>query len=289
MRLERVTYKEQGYELLAGLEFAVSEGEIMGLLPINSYGLEALLKLLRENTPLYDGYVYYQDKLVNSWKDMRRTYNKITIIGNTSSLIDGQTVACNIFVLRPGFKKEILDFSIYEKQLEPFLKEIGVDSISAGTSVEKLPVFERIIVELLRAVVAGHKLVIMHEIGTLLSETELERIHQITRFYAERGIAFIYISLHFEELLQICTKAAIMSNGTVLKILHDNEMEADILRTCSKEYDRKVIDSMCERERRKNDVLAASIKGLCGNIVKDLSFDIHQGECIVIQSLDQRM
>ena len=289
LRLERVTYKEQGHELLSGMEFSVEEGEIMGLLPINSYGLETLLTLLRENNPLYDGYVYYQDRLVNSWKDMPRSYNKITIIGDKSSLIDGQDVACNIFVLRPGFKKEIIDFSIFEKQLEPYLKEIGVDTISARTPVEKLPVFERIIVELLRAVVAGHKLVVMREISTLLSGSELERMHKIIRFYAERGVAFIYISLHFEEILQICTKAAIMSNGTILKTLHGSEMEVDILRTCSKEYDRKVINSMRERERRKNDEVAASIRGLGCDVIKNLSFDIHKGECIVIQSLDQRI
>ena len=41
LRLEHVTYKENGVTLLQDLDLNIFEGEIMGLLPIDAYGLPA--------------------------------------------------------------------------------------------------------------------------------------------------------------------------------------------------------------------------------------------------------
>ena len=66
LRMERVTYKEQGNVCLDNFNMTIWTGEIFGLVPVNHYGLSSLLKLLKQNLPLHYGFVYYRDKLVTS-------------------------------------------------------------------------------------------------------------------------------------------------------------------------------------------------------------------------------
>ena len=101
LRLEKVTLREQGVTLLDNLNLHIFEGEIMGLVPIDTHGLTALCDLLRENLPLHYGYVFYREKLINTWRSPQPHYNRISVIQAKSCLVDGLSVADNIFVLRP--------------------------------------------------------------------------------------------------------------------------------------------------------------------------------------------
>ena len=68
LRMEKVTYKEQGRILLDNFNITVRKGEVFGLIPVNRYGMDAFLKLLQQNMPLHYGYVYYREQLVNQWQ-----------------------------------------------------------------------------------------------------------------------------------------------------------------------------------------------------------------------------
>ena len=50
-RMERVTYQENGVTFLKDFNLRIDEGEILGLIPVNGYGLNAFLKLLEVNVP----------------------------------------------------------------------------------------------------------------------------------------------------------------------------------------------------------------------------------------------
>lgn len=73
--------------------------------------------------------------------------------------------------------------------MEPFLEDIGMD-IPLNKDVEKLSTFERIIVELLRAVIMGYHLIVLDEVGALVSDDELKKLHGIIRRYVKKGFLF---------------------------------------------------------------------------------------------------
>lgn len=102
--------------------------------------------------------------------------------------------------------------NLLNRQLQPFLKEIGIE-IPADVRIESLSVFQRVIIELLRAVVTGNHLIVLEEIGSLISYSELEQLHKIIRHYAAKGFSFLYICPHFEEVNNICDRAAMLTNG----------------------------------------------------------------------------
>ena len=288
-RMERVTYVEKGIKQLEDFNLQIYKGEIMGFIPVNGHGLSAFLNLLQSNLPLDDGFIYYGENLINSWKESKKGYNRISIIQNRSCLVEHMTVADNIFVIRQGFRQHIIRPSLFRKQLEPFFKDIDMD-ISADTYVEKLSYFERVIVEILRGVIMGHRLIVLNEISTLISETELRKLYRIMRKYVAQGISFLYINPHFEEILQICDRAALLSYGRIQKVIHESEMEISTLMECPDLYNNLMWDYVEHRDEilpRADTVL--EIKNITCEAIHRLNMKIHAGECVVIQSLDHNV
>lgn len=283
LRLEKVTLREQGVTLLDNLNLHIFEGEIMGLVPIDTHGLTALCDLLRENVPLHYGYVFYREKLINTWRSPRPHYNRISVIQAKSCLVDGLTVADNIFVLRPGFRGRLMRPSAFRRQLMPFIHSIGIP-IDADARVEDLTVFERFVVELLKAVVAGSRLIVLNEISTLINETELGKLHAILRHYAAEGVSFLYVCFHFEELLQISDRTALMMQGRVVKLLEGSEMIPQSLLPYSAPYEQMVASQLARGAHQiGGEVFSARLPEAA---VGGLAFSVRAGECLVLQDLD---
>ncbi len=288
-RMERVTYKEHEVMKLEDFNLHVFKGEILGMIPVNLHGLTSFLKLLKTNYPLYDGYIYFNEVTVNSWRNTVQSDNKITIIQNVSSLVEGLTVADNVFVLRNGFRREYIQEDILRQQLQPFLEEIGLE-IKANTHVEKLSVFERVIVELLKGIIASHKLIVLNEIETLITGQELKLLHKILKYYSQKGYTFIYICLHAEDIVQLCDRAVLLRNGRIEKTLLPHELSVEKLISITKDYSRLIIryvDKKEASEEMKTKIFELSYSFKESDAVLDLS--IMESECIVIHCQNTQM
>ncbi|MBS6398194.1 MAG: sugar ABC transporter ATP-binding protein [Clostridiales bacterium] len=289
LRMERVTCEEHDVTQLEEFNLQIYRGEIMGLLPINAHGLSAFLSLLQTNLPIRDGYIYYCEERVNSWRGARKTPNRIAVISERSCLVEGLTVADNVFVIRQGFRQRLIHTRFLRRQLEPFLKNIGMD-ISADSYVERLTTFERVVVEILKAVIMEHRLIVLNEIGTLISDTELQKLHGIVRYYSGKGFSFLYIGPHFEEMSQVCDRVALLSHGRIQKILKGAELVKEDLREYTQEYDRMVRTHLesCSLKSRKGELLLR-IDDITSGPVRHMSLDIYAGECVTLQHLDNEV
>ena len=286
LRMERVSTRENDVIQLDGFNLSILAGEIMGLLPVNNHGLTSLLKLLQYNTPLRYGYVYYREEQVNTWRNSKQRHNRIGLIRSESCLVEGLTVTDNIFVLRPEFKTWILRPSILKKQLLPFLQSLDID-ISAGAYVAELTAFEKVVVDVLKSVVAGFKLIVLQDISANIGEAELVKFHRLLKNYAARGISFLYIDFHIEELGQVCDKVALMSNGRIVKTLDNAAGLTDAFRNYTKAYISEVKQQAyapAPAARDGGSVFEA--RGLTGEHVDGLSFSAASGECVVLQNPD---
>ena len=289
LRMERVCCADQGIAQLEGFGLRILEGEIMGLLPINSHGLTSLLRLLQRNTPLRYGYVYYREELINSWRSPRQRNNRIGLIQSESCLVGGLTVSDNIFVLRPDFKQRVMRPSVFRKQLAPFLKSVGIN-ISADAYVDELTDFERVVVDILKSVTAGCRLIVLTDISANMCEAELLKIHVLLRRYAGEGISFLYIDYNFEELRRVCAKVALMSNGRIAKLLRANELTQESLGKYTRAYNEKIRRQVSLPAYDKYSPGSLfEIKGLSGELIDNLNFSVSSGECVALQNVDEQV
>lgn len=289
LRMDRVAYREQGITELNHFCLDIDAGEIVGLIPVNDTGLAAVIRLLRQNLPLHYGYVYYRGKLVNHWQQSDYSYNRIAVIESRSGLADDLTVADNVFVLRQGFKKWFIRRDVLNRQLEPFLKETGV-KLSADMCARDLTAFPRFITELVKAVVAGCRLIVLMEPGSVISDARLDSLQRILRHYAAKGFSFLYVSRHYEEARQICTRAAIMVNGQIAKVVSTADTPPETLQC----FGVDAYTQMVQRQERIQPVPpgtppALELSALRYGSITSLDIRIAPGECVVLQDLNNHI
>lgn len=282
LRMHHVTYYDKNILQLKDFNLHLFSGEILSLIPINNQGLEALLRLFHQNMPIQSGYIYYKEKLINSWKGASNTLTKISLIQSKSSLVEGLTLFDNIFVLRPNFRSFIIRSKLLKQQLQPFFDEIHL-KISPSSYIDELSTFERLVVELIKAIVSGSKLVVLNEIGSFLSESDLARYHKIIRYYAEKGISFLYVGYHFEEMRLISNRTALLLNGSILKTVQNNQPIPYTV-----DYINDVRKDITQKEALQENPIF-QVKNMSVGSVGNLSFSISVGECVVLHTLTSQI
>lgn len=288
LRMDRVTYMEQGVTELNHFCLSLYAGDIMGLIPINDTGLGKLFKLMTQNLSIHYGYIYYRGRMVNQWKQSDGSYNRIGVVQTQSGLADDLTVADNVFVMRHGFRKRFIQRKVLERQLAPFLEEIDVH-LSADAVAGELSPYHRLVTEIVKAVVADCRLIVLVEPGTVIGDERLNRLHEIIRHYAAKGFSFLYVSRHFEEAAQICDHAAFMLNGQIAKVLPTAQTTRQMLDCFGTEKYSRLVKNGRNKAPSPGLTPAMALKGLRFGHIRGLDMTVASGECVVVQDMNNRI
>ncbi|MDD3213348.1 MAG: hypothetical protein PHY64_06730 [Eubacteriales bacterium] len=216
--MNHVTLMEEGVMRLNDFNLYVFTGEILGLLLLNDRGLSAFLRLLQHNIPLHYGAVYFEGKLVNSYGDPVDTLNPTQIIERRSHLIANLTLAENIFVLNRNFADRMIQNKKLNSRAALVAEDLNI-TVDLESPVEKLSTYQRMEIELMRAVVSGTGLVVLRDLVHLLTTEELEALHQLIRKCAKMGISFLYICDQAETMEEVCGRVALYQDGSIRKVI----------------------------------------------------------------------
>ncbi|WMJ89970.1 ATP-binding cassette domain-containing protein [Anaerocolumna sp. MB42-C2] len=276
LRMENVTKVCDGVTYLDNINLQIYKGEIMGLIPIDRQGKTELVQLLCQNSPIDYGRIYMNNELVNYYEHSTNNMNRVYVIDQKSKLIQDLTVSDNIFVLRRSFKKYIINNKVLRGQVNRFLKEMEIQ-IDPGELVANLNPFEQCVVELLKAVITGSNLIIISDISNVLSVVDLNQLYRLIHYYSGKGYTFMIIGSHHEEIFSICDRAALMKDGSVIKILDEMEKKSDLIHVYTISfYDTKPkIPGNSEKGILKfENVFTADLN--------NMSFSIKKGDCTVL-------
>ncbi|MEG2304379.1 MAG: ATP-binding cassette domain-containing protein [Lachnospiraceae bacterium] len=281
LRLENVTQIKNERIKLKNINMHIFKGEIMGLVAINFLGQKELIELLCKNLPIHYGRIYYNETLVNSYNYSSHRLNRIAVIEKQSRLVEDLSVADNIFVLRKGFRKYLINRKLLYSQLRQFTNQLGMQ-IDGNVLVGNLSALEKNVVELLKAIVGGAKLIIIENISSQLGSKDLLQFQELLHYYATRGVSFLYICNHHEEAFKICDRMSIMENGQILKVFAKSEFTRENIKPFYiSEYNRKK-DTMSMLQEQKEILRFEQVHIKC---MQGLNLRIIQGECVVIQDI----
>lgn len=282
LRMENITLEENGEIYLDNLNFYILRGEIMGLLVADQKGSRQLIDLICTNGPIQFGRVYFEGKLVNQYAHSDLSENRIYVIEERGRLIDSLTVSDNLFVMRRGFKKYIINNKVLDGQVNRLMSEMGL-SIDPQKRVSSLNAFERGIVELLKAKLMGCGLVVLDRVSNFLSQKELQRFQDVIRDFAGQGMSFLYIGNHHQEVFRASDRTALFNQGIIRKVFEKEEMADDALDPYAISFD--LSDSQ-NRVPEKSAVLEFDRVRLEEGSA--LSFSLHRGECLMILDQDNQ-
>lgn len=283
LRMNHISLSHQGESLLHDLNFQIYAGEIMGLIARNQKGCDRLIDLICYNHPIGFGSVWYDGKTVNRYSYSDGTSNKVAVIEQKSHLVDALSVADNLFVMRKGFKKYLLNERVLCHQAEAFFQEHGI-SVNINKQVNALSSLERSLVELGKALLTGTRLVIVDNPGNFLSQYELPGFQQMLQKISKEGVSVLYIGNHHQDVFKIADRTALFSDGQMKKVFDYGEMT-----------DENIAPYITDFQERQPAPDPGSGEGIVHfhhvytEHLQGLDFVINKGECLTLLDMENKI
>ncbi|MDF2545165.1 MAG: hypothetical protein K0R93_63 [Anaerosolibacter sp.] len=282
LRIENVTREMDGITYLDNINFHIFKGEIMGLMPLNNHGKRQLIELISQNVSIDFGRIFFNENLVNYYEHSSLTNNSVYAIDKETKLIEDLKVIDNINVLNHNFH----DFVIKEKALkvktDELLKQLEI-KINTSEYVSKLSLFEKTVIELIKAIINGAKLIILNELASFLSMEELADFQKLILFYKKRSISFLYIANHHEEAFKICDRACLLENGRIVKVIDKKDFSDEILLPYIITFNNSI--GLNEAGRSTG---IFEFRGFVSENLKNISFSVKRSECITILDINNK-
>lgn len=282
LRIDGVTLERDDITYLNNFSLWMKKGEILGLISTDQQGLEQLIDLIVENTPVKYGKVYFNEELVNDYIQSNPAGNNAYVINQKLRLIPDLTVTDNMFVLRKGFKKLVINSSTLEASVQEVLDQLNIKVQADAMGKDLLP-FEKCVVELIKAVLSGVKLIIAQGISEMVSFSELKVFYELMRHYQQQGISFLYIGHHHEDVFEIAERVVLYDNGEIIKVLYPDQMNTDNINP----YVKIIKGQKREADEQTSPVLV--LKELAAKNSGRLDFSIYSGKCTTILDQDHSL
>jgi branched-chain amino acid transport system ATP-binding protein len=210
---KNITKEFGGLVALHHVDFAVQEGEILGLIGPNGAGKTTLFNVITGIYPPTTGTVTFQGEAISSLKPheichrgISRTYQLVRTFG-------GLTVLENALVGRFfGRRDRIPSDSQAIEEIHDLLKFLEIDG-KANDSVDGLTMADRKKVEIARALATHPRLVLLDEVMAGLNPTELGRMMEIIREINRRGMTMILIEHQMRAIMNLSQRIFVLHHG----------------------------------------------------------------------------
>jgi simple sugar transport system ATP-binding protein len=204
---------------LRGVELSLHPGRCLGLVGRNGAGKSTLVSILSGIVPPDAGEVRFDGQPAPSLGDVAAWRGRIATVFQHSMVVPGLTVAENVFLGRqprrgPG-SLGLVDWRRMREQARTIMTDWGFD-VAADAPCASLTVEQRQVVEIIRALAAGTRCLLLDEPTAALERGAVRRLFDRVRQLREAGVAIMYISHHLEEVFEICTDVAVLRDGELV-------------------------------------------------------------------------
>lgn len=264
-------------EVLKGISANFYGGEIHALIGSNGAGKSTLMNIIAGCKLLDDGEIYIDDNKVNINSVDSSEKKGIVMIHQEMNLIDDLSVAQNLFLNNEPTNGFFIDDNKMIDDSYLLLSRVGLN-IDPTTLVKDLSIGKKQMVEIAKALSKESRLIIFDEPTAALSNKEAEELFVIINDLRDRGIGVIYISHRIYEILKIADKVSVLKDGSFVGTYDASLMDEP-----------KLIKLMVGKEiNNKNKTIIENLNRVIlsvehlsrANIIKDVSFNLKQGEVL---------
>jgi ribose transport system ATP-binding protein len=271
-----------GVRALKDVDFDLMPGEVHALIGENGAGKSTLIKILTG--------VYTKDAGEIKVGGRRAEFNSprdaedmgISAIYQKPNLVLEFNGVENIFLgdeIRGRFG--IPDWKKMAEKAHSLLQDLGIQ-ISLYVPIHQLSPSERQIIAIAKALSQNASILIMDEVTAPLSSKEIDSLFALVRELKKKGCSIIYISHRLEEVKEIADRNTVLRNGKKVGTLEAKDLDVETLirMMIGEEMEEKFFK---EKVPLGKPILA--VKGLSGGMVKNVSFEVRQGEILSFTGL----
>ncbi len=209
-----------GVKALDDVSFDVHAGSIHALMGENGAGKSTLLKILS------GAYVPSGGALVIGGE--RKVFHDtahalaagVAVIYQELHLVPEMSVAENLFLGHLPQRFGLVNRRALAAAARQQLERIGED-IDPWTKLGQLPLAQRQMVEIAKALTRGARIIAFDEPTSSLSDREVRRLFTIIRELKARGCAILYVSHRMEEIFELGDRITILRDG---RLVETNEL-----------------------------------------------------------------
>ncbi len=195
------------------VSFSLGRGEILALIGENGAGKSTLSQVLGGALRPDSGRILLEGREVSFGSPLEAMHAGIRMMFQELSLVGSLSIAENIFANRQptGALNAIRWKQLYAQTAE-FLRRFN-STLEPRRLVKRLVKGEQQILEFLKAISTGPKVLILDEPTSSLTETETDYLMDNIRALREQGTSFIYITHKLSEVFKISSRVIVMRDG----------------------------------------------------------------------------
>ncbi|TGQ11489.1 sugar ABC transporter ATP-binding protein [Mesorhizobium sp. M2E.F.Ca.ET.166.01.1.1] len=273
-----------GVYALNDVSFAVRKGSVHGVIGENGAGKSTLMRVLSGAFLANEGEVVIDGTVVPTPTPERMLELGIAVIYQELAQAPHLTVAENIFLGRlPKTVLGSVDWRKTQAAAREVLDRLGF-RVDPAARIDAISVAQRQMVEIAKAIAREARIVVLDEPSAVLGDAELEHLFAtIRRLSAEQGVSFIYITHRLKELYEICDEVTVLRDGQVVASMPlAHTTTADLIRHM---VGRELKDVFPPRPKPGPNVRLEVRNISRAGVLKDISFDVRQGEIVGICGL----
>jgi simple sugar transport system ATP-binding protein len=203
--------------VLKDVDFAINEGENVGLVGDNGAGKSTLIKIISGYHRAEKGEIYFEGKKVRiaSPRDARDL--GIETVYQEQALAPDLSISRNIFMGRePSVALGFLKKGVMDKESMDALEGMGLRISSPNLNISVLSGGQRQGVAIARALYFKAKLVILDEPTIALSVKEVQEVFEFVTNLKKKGISVIFITHNINQIFTISDRIVVLSHGEKL-------------------------------------------------------------------------
>jgi ABC-type sugar transport system ATPase subunit len=211
---------------LSEVDLRVMPGEVVGVVGDNGAGKSTLVKILCGAVQPSSGHLLVNGEPVSfrSPKDSRQ--RGIEVVYQDLALATELSVADNIFLGRERRSSmlRILDRPRMAKEAEEALQSLAIEIHSVRARTGLLSGGQRQAVAVARAVLWGSNVLLLDEPTAALAVMESEKIGQLVKEVAKRGLGVVLVSHDLPQVHELCDRIVVLLRGRVVANLRRDEI-----------------------------------------------------------------
>ncbi|WP_283193346.1 sugar ABC transporter ATP-binding protein [Rhizobium sp. AN80A] len=284
LSLKNIKVTFGGVRALKGVSFEVNPGEVHCLAGENGCGKSTLIKVITGVYKPQDGAEFFFDgQPIGAMTPTLAQSLGIQVIWQDLALFPEMSVAENIgFQYAVNGKYGLVDKRKIEDAAEKALARLGV-SLDLHKPLKELPIAQRQIVAIARALVGEARLVFMDEPTASLTQSETDYLIDIVRHLSASGVAVVFVSHRLAEVLEISDRMTVLRDGALVGVFPVEGMTQSRVTELmtGRNFDSSVIAA-----DHDDASVVLSVRGLTrAGEFENVTFDLRRGETLGITGL----
>ena len=212
LRAESISKSFGPIEVLSGISLDLKPGEVHAVIGENGAGKSTLMRILSGHLAPTKGNLHLNGQPITFSGPVDAESQGIVLVHQEILLAPDLTVAQNLFLGREIRRFGFVDDAAMRERARAILRELGT-GIDPDRQVRRLSIADRQLVQIARALLVPHKVVVFDEPTAVLTPIEAESLFEIIRQLRAQGVAVLYISHRLNEVKAIADRVTVLRDG----------------------------------------------------------------------------